>query len=639
MTTSTDNKKIVKPKGPIRTEAVVPIAIILLLSFLYFRFLFDGNLRKAIEWVGTYVHGAEVNVGSIQTSFLKGHFFLNGLQITDKENPAQNLLEINQIRAKLNWDALLRVKFVVDDAGVEGIQLYSKRKRPGYVKPPEPDGKSGGALDALEKQVTQQTKEQFSGNALGHVATLLEGTDEKEVLNNIKANLKAEEHIKKLKEQLKEKEKAWRERIDKLPQKDDIEALNKRAKALKFDSKDPRQFADDLKELKKITKEADAIIDNYKSTSENLKSDSDKFKSEFKQIDELVKQDIKDLEAMAKIPDLDLGDFSKDIFGSMFSKHLVTVQKYMEVGRKYMPPPKDPNEKKEELIPPARGKGKNYQFPITVGYPLFWLKKASISSEPNPNSFSGKVSGVLTNATTDPAFIKKPMILDVTGDFPQANIFATQLKVTVDHIAEPKELLELTVGSFPFTKSKLVNDSNLELGVKKSQGNSRLVASLFRSELNVDLKNEFKQIEYDLEAKSSKVKEAISTILGGIPVITLNARATGSWQNLDLNVNSNLGKELSRGLKDYVQAKVNQMKQQVRELVEGRIKEERAKLNGEFDKLRSQVDGQLGKKKEELEAAKAGLKDQAKAKESGTKEKLKDDLKEKGKKLLKGIKF
>jgi uncharacterized protein (TIGR03545 family) len=640
MTTSTDSTKKIKNKGPLRVEAVVPIAIIFALSFAYFRFFFDSNMRQAIEWTGTYVHGAEVNLGSFRTSFLDGTLQMKDLQVTNKTNPKLNLVQIGEIRFAFLWDALLRAKFVVPDAGIEGIQIFSPRKKPGYVKPPEPPSNEPSALAQLEGQVLDQTQKKFSGNVLGDIAALLESGDEKDVLKNIQSQLKAETTIRALQDELKVKEKAWKDRLEKFPRKEEFEELTKRAKALKFDTKDPKQFAADLKEVGKITKEADAKIDEIKNTSSALKSDIDKFNNEFRQLDDLVKQDIKDIEARLNIPDLDMKDLSQSLFGGMFAQNLVSVRKYMELGRKYMPPKKDPTAKAEqELIPPPRGKGKNIPFPITTSYPLFWLKKATISSEPTADGLVGKVAGELTHVTTSPSAIGQPATLQVAGDFPKVEVFGASLKLVVDHVAAPRETLDVTVDRFAVAEKSLIQDDNLALGIRRAGGSSRFNAALTGDAFSVELKTLFQDIEYDTKAKSKAVQEAVTTILAGIPQVTLNGGARGTWSDFDTSLNSNLGQELSSGLKKYVQAKVDEMKRKVREFVDIRVKGEKDKLKGDYDKLKNQFDSQIQSKKAEVDKAKADMKSQSDSRTSGAKDDAKKDLKERGKKLLKGLKF
>jgi uncharacterized protein (TIGR03545 family) len=311
----------------------------------------------------------------------------------------------------------------------------------------------------------------------------------------------------------------------------------------------------------------------------------------------------------------------------------------MAVGRKYMPPPKSEADKEQELVPQPRGTGKTYRFPVTTGYPLFWLKKASISSRATPEGFSGDISGQLTDVSTDPHIVNNPMILDVKGSFPKVQVMNTHLEVTIDHRTEPKETLALSVGQFVVQDMSLADSKDLGLLLRSALGSSQFNAQLYQDQVEIDLKNQFNQPQYDLTASSKVAKEAITAILAGIPSITVNAHAAGSWDKLDFGVNSNLGQELAAGLKKYVQAKIDEMKKQVKDLVENKIKGEKEELTQEYKKLKDQVDGVLKSKNEEIEKAKSELKSQAKSQESGASDKLKQDLKEKGKKLLKGIKF
>lgn len=65
-----------KIKGPIRTEAVVPFFIIMVITYCYFHFLFDLHLKKAIEFGGYQALGVELNIEQIKTSFFDGSFQL-----------------------------------------------------------------------------------------------------------------------------------------------------------------------------------------------------------------------------------------------------------------------------------------------------------------------------------------------------------------------------------------------------------------------------------------------------------------------------------------------------------------------------------------------------------------------------------
>src|SRR5262245_25638248 len=100
------NQKVKKAKGPIRFEAIVPLAIVVGLIVLYVTLFFDGHLRRGIEWAATRVNGAEVNVGSLKTSFLGAWLRIGGVEVTNLQQPEKNKIEIGEIKFSYSWDAL-----------------------------------------------------------------------------------------------------------------------------------------------------------------------------------------------------------------------------------------------------------------------------------------------------------------------------------------------------------------------------------------------------------------------------------------------------------------------------------------------------------------------------------------------------
>ncbi|MCB0363927.1 MAG: TIGR03545 family protein [Bdellovibrionaceae bacterium] len=632
-----------KKKGPIRFEAIIPVVIVCALTGLYFSFLFDSNLRHLIEFGATYVHGAEVNVGSVRTSVLGGSFSLKGLQVTDKEDPNRNLVQIGEIRFGLLWDALLRAKFVVDEATIDNIQAYSPRKRPGRIIPKTESAGKSQALAKLESGVLDQTKEDYEGNVLGDLAHIVEGADPKDQAQSVEDELKASIRMKELETTLKEKQKAWDERLKSLPKSEELKDFERRLKAVKVDTSDPKKFAASLKEIKALKEEADQKIKLVKDTSSNLDSDLKMMDQSFKELDDLVKQDIKDLENRFKIPNMDMGDFSKKLFGKMFADKLVTLNKYMAIGREYMPPKKTAEEKaaqeSEKLVPTPRGTGKNYKFPVTKGYPLFWLKKGRISSEPGQSEYSGKIEGEIRDVTSNPVQLGRPTVATVKGDFPKQQIYGFDALITLDHTTEnPKDEIRATVGSFPVGVQKISDSNDVKFLINKSQGHSKITAIMEKEQMKVWVNNSFKEMDYDIDAKSGTVKEILTNVMAGIPEITVDAKASGTWSKLNMSLRSNLGEELSKGFKKQIQAKIDAARAKLKAMVDEKIGAERAKLTAEFDKIKGKINKDVDRAKGQVDGAKKQAEDQLAGSKKSAEDGQKKKVEKEGKKLLKDLK-
>ena len=642
MTNSTETKPP-KKLGPIRTGAVVPSLILIVLIGVYFAFFFDGNLRRALEYAGTHINGAEVDVARVSTSFLHANLEINGIQLTDKEHPELNTIEVGAIKWQMSWDALLRAKILVDEASILNIQALTKRKNPGYVVPPPPpevkDGKPT-ALDQVQAEVAAEAKKKYNGNFLGDVAGVLGGTDYKDQLKNIEGSLKSDAKIKMLEKELNDKKIQWEERIKALPQGKELEAYNVRIKALKFDINNPGELAKNIGEAQKIINEAQDKVKQIDQTQKDLKGDVGNYQQAYKDLEKMVREDIRDMQSRLKLPNIDAKEFSQQLFMNMIEKKLGSMAKYVELARQYAPPKKTEAQQAEakaaQVVPPKRGSGKNYRFPITTGYPLFWLKHAAISSEVSSSEYSGNVKGEIKDLTTDPPFIGKPTLILVHGEFPKQDVTGVDAKITLDDTTNTaRESMVMKVSHFPVAPTTLSDAPDVRLALQKASGESEINATFVNQEITMNMRNNFNQIQYDLQAKNKIVQELIDAVLKGIPVVNVNADIKGSFSNFDVHINSNLGDELSKGFQKQLQAKINEAQAQLKNLVDTKIGAEKNKLKAQLDSFSGGLTKDVDGKKGDADKVVKQAQDQFNAQKGGGTKKLEEE----GKKLLKGLGF
>jgi uncharacterized protein (TIGR03545 family) len=633
-------EKKLKKKGPIRFEAVIPVVVLLTLMALYFKLFFDSHLKNALEWSAEQVHGAEVNINSLHTSFLKGSFLLQKLEVTDKKNPSHNLVQIGEIRFQFLWDALLRAKFVVEDAGVEQIEANAPRKKPGKVFPEKPvDQSKNEQLEKVKGAALDQTQEQLGENILGDVANVMAGTNPEDQLKNIQGELKAEKRLKEAKAELEGKEDEWKEKIKQLPTSEEMKELQ--AKAKQIDFKNPLVG---IKAANDLMKESKDKIKKFKTLSKELKEDVNKYKNVFKEVEALAKEDVKSLQEKFKVPELNVGDFSKGLFQRLFNEKIQTIEKYAEQGRRFMPPKKtDKNAGKEVLTPRERAKGKNYTYPILgKSYPLFWLKNASVSSQSNASEYSGDLKGAIQNFATSPELVEKPATIEVAGDFPKQKIMGFESLLTIDHrTPEAKENILLKIGQYPVPGKMFSNSDDVKLGLNQASGEITVRGALQDSTLQITIDNFFRQIDYVVDAKNKHVKEILSNVVQDIPVVTVNARATGSLKQLNWNIRSNLGEELGNGFKKQVQVKIDEAKAKITKLVDEKIKGPLAEYQNKFDQAKDKLENVIDGEEKKIDSAEKDLAGQLSkgSKANSPEQKINDKAEEKTKKLLKKFKF
>lgn len=632
MTEATDKKntKKHKKKGPIRYEAILPVLVLSLLTFLYFSFYFDHHMKKLIEYVGTQANGAEVNVDSVRTSFLTGSFDLDRLQVTDPERPTHNSLEIGNMHFQYLWDALLRMKFVVEDASINNIQLLKPRKTPGKVLPPKPASPS--KMEAIQNQVIAQVKNKYGANVLGDAMALLTGGNYQDQIQKIRETLKSEARVKVMIADVKSKQEFWDGRIKQLGDTSKLKEIESTIAEVQKE----KNFVQQAQGVKKLTDLLNEVNKQYKEiekSSKDLQSEVKAISNYPKELQTLVQEDVNSLKDRFKVPKVDFKDMAMHLFAGEFAEYIAKARKYQAVAEQYIP------EKKEEedvVVPRKRSEGKNYQFPITTGYPLFWLKRAAISSKGTADSYSGQVSGELTNVTTSPKQIKKPIVLDLRGDFPAVKVNGVKAMLTADFTRDVgRQSALIQVNSFVVPEKLFVNDKNMKFGFKNAIGTTTISAALQEQQVKMNWISSLNKPQFLVETDTKIAKEMMTNILNNIPMININGNASGSFSNLSMDITSNLGDELGQGFTRELGAKVAEAQQKITALVDEKINQPKAELMAALGGNTQNLT-ELGNLKELYKKNEDRIKAEiAKLKTGGGVK----DLKEKGKKLFKGIKF
>lgn len=644
---TTDNVKKKKAQGPIRTGVIIPLTIVIVLFAVYFKYFFDNHLRKGIEYGGTQANGAEVNVSSLRTNFLEPSITINRIQVTNKSNPAFNLIEIGKIKLHLSWDALLRGKVVIPESSVLKIKLASKRSRPGRVLPPKPPSKEKGMVTKAAEQTLDQLKKKNESNLLSDIFAIAGGTDYKEQLKKLEGQLKTQEKVKILEQELKGKEAEWKKRIDSLPDDSEIKQLVKKVEGLKIDTKNPAAIQASIKQIDAVYKEAREKYKNIEEAKKAFDNDIKKYKNEYTELENMVKADIASITEKLNIPNLDPQEINKMLLGNMVASQLGGLMKYQDLAREYMPTKSAAERRaekdKDQITPAERAKGVNYSFPKNKSYPRFWLQKAQISSESSEGE-AGDLVGTLRNVTDNPKHLGLPATFDFKGGFPSQKILGIEGNLTIDHTTDNElEKGHISVGSFPVKENTLTKSKDVELGYKKADGTSKIGFQLQNQTLSVESNTLFSHVDYFVNAPDKNVHRILTGIIGGLNDLDLNIRASGSWSDLSLHINSNLGQKLQDAILSQISGEIKRAREEVEKHVRGLIGKETEKLQGEVAKLEKQLGISLKSREDAVNSVQATVDKKKKDAIGGNKKEMEDKVKKEGKKelnkLLKGIKF
>jgi uncharacterized protein (TIGR03545 family) len=648
---TTAQQKTAKPKGPIRWNAVVPFAILCVLIYAYFHFLFDLNIRKAIEWGGYQAMGVEINVANFETSFWKASLRIQGIQITDSEKPTQNSIEIGDIRFGMSWDALLRAKILVNEAVIENIQFATARKSPGKVAPPEPPKTGPGfaeeEAERLKQEALAKTQQEYADNMLGDLAAILGGTNANAQLGKIETSLESKKKAQELEAEIKTKQKYWDEKLKTLPQGKDIQNLNDRLNKIKSkDFKTPQELQASLQELDAVVKQGDSYYKQIGGTGQELDKDLKKMDADVKTLDALVRSDIKALETRFRIPSINTKELTRAIFNKYLGKYMSKINRYRALAEKYVPPKylKKGKEKADpedvSIQPHPREKGISYEFGRKNSYPLIWIKKAAISSEAGMSAKAGNIRGEILDITTHQALVGRPTVASLQGDFPADQIKDVLLKMTLDNTKEDSLITyQLGVGSYPINGSELVNSSDVQIALASGTGKLNIDGSLKAlREFKMNLNNQFTSANFNVTAKDKNISDILKGTFASLPSVYLSGTASGYLPSISFDVSSNIGTELEKGLRKQVEAKIAEARKQIDDYVNKEIGKNREEIDKQIKQLRSQFDNEVKKAQGQLDAQKKQVEGKADQAKKDAENQAKKQVEQQGQKAVDDLK-
>ncbi|MES2801664.1 MAG: TIGR03545 family protein [Bdellovibrionota bacterium] len=657
--------KVYKEGGLIRWSAIIPFVIVMALGAAYFKLFFDSHMKAGLEWAGYKALGTEVNIGNFETSFIKGNVAITGLEITSAEQPDFNSIELGSIRFDVNWDALLRLKFVVEEMSVENVQFMSKRKYRGKVAPPPPpsEDKPGLASQVKDKAIGK-IDEKGKGNLLGDLSAFLQTGDYKAQLANIESQLLSKKMANDLKAKWATKQTDWDAKLKALPKESDFKSYKVKFDGIKVkDFKTPQELDASVKQFNALKSEVDAKLKLVNDTKNEFNADLVQIKKDYQGLDEQIKADVASIKDRLKIPKIDSKQIAKSIFMDYLTPYLRKLDKVNELAEKYLPPKyskmvnenldsktilagkkKKPVEKAEDdtIQPHPRAEGVTYEFPVKSGYPLFWIQNIKVSSKSNAQVDYGDISGVIQNIVSNQRQIGKQTEMHIAGDFKSKNIQGLKVDAYLNNLKdEPAAGMDFAIASYPLQAIELMKNTDGQIAMQQSSINiAAHAATVGFKTYNVGLTNVFNNVQFNLAAKEKVVEEILKNAFSQLTSFDLKAEVKGELSSLDVDVSSSLGDKLQDALSASIKLKVDELNKEIKLKIDneiGKVKGEIEKQIGTLTKgylgnandTQAKLDAQKNIADEKIAAAKKDLENKAKSQLQDKGKKALDDLKKK----------
>ena len=650
--------------GLVRWTAVIPFAIFIAVIALYFVLFFDMQMKALLQWGGYQALGAEIDIASFKSSFIHGNVEIDGIQITSAQEPDFNSIELGSIRFGFSWDALLRLKFVVNEMAVENIEFMSKRKSRGKIAPPPPPKKDGpGLADQLKGQALGAVAAENKNNLLGDLSAFLKGGDYKSQLEGIESNLKSKQMAADFKTKWETKQKDWDTKLKALPNDADFKSYKTKFDQIKYkDFKSPQEVQDSIKQFNDLKKEVDSKVSTVSDTKKVFSDDLAAMKKDYETLDAQIKLDVASVKERLKIPKIDSKEIAKSIFMDYLNPYLSKLDRINELAKKYLPPKysdmvteklKGKNllavgktkkeiapEENDTIQPHPRAKGITYEFPVTTGYPLFWIKEIKISSKSNAQADYGDITGVIENVVSNQRQIGKQTEMHVSGDFKSKNITGMKLNAFLNDLKDvPAASMDFEIGNYPMQAVSLVNSPDGTITMPSaSLGVVATAATQGFKQYDIKLNNTFNNVQFTTNAKEKIIEDILKNAFAQLQSFDLKASASGELAHLNLDVSSSLGDKLQSALAAGVQQKIDDLNKQIKDKIDQQLGSAKDGLSKQISALTKNYVGGADQAEGKLDGEKASADDKIKTAQKDLENKAKGQLQEKGKKAIDDLK-
>lgn len=618
---------------------------------LYTHFFLDYHLKLALELAGYHIVGAEVNIGRLETSFLKARIELDQIELTNSEKPTHNSMVLGKIRYQILWDGLLRARIIIEEVTAENIQIDSLRKKIGKVKPPPPPPKSGEdffsqALNATKDKALNKVASQNTENALGGISKILGGqASQEDILSEIKKSLKAEAHINEVKQLIADKQTQWQTRIQSLPKQDQLKKIENELKKLQtLKINNPQEAQSALNTLKINLEELQSMGKQVEKATQDLNGDLKLINQQFQAIEKLVKSDLQQINQYLKLPAIDSQEIFKSILMDYIQPYLAKFGYYRNLAQSYMPPnltkPKQPDQIDLALKPSPREKGKVYEFGRLGSYPLFWIKKISLSSQANENLKIGALSGLITHITSNQALINQPTQVSFKADFPSHELVGLTFKGTFDNRGLVSKInYQFNILQLPIDPKPIIQSKDLTVSLQPTVAEFTSEGTLLGlKDLNLSFKQQIKDSKFTVTSPNNSIQQSFDRVFSTINPFQFTAKMQGQLPSIKIDFDTDFGRLLGQGLANEASLIFKRFQAEAEKEIKLKLDQQKADIEKQLKSLEAEFKGQTLALQNQIDAEKVKIEVQKKQIEAQAQNEVKAKVEQEVKKAAEELK-
>ena len=587
-----------------RWKAIGPLLLVLAIIGVLVWLFAEPIAKDTTEEVSTELLGTQVDVGKLDIIAKDAAVDLRALQVADPFDVRRNLVQAEEIRLKLNPEALAEKKLVVERFSLRGMRFGTTRKTP--AKPVE----GGGFAPQALRQV-RRWAEQFDVPLLKltPIDTIRQLTLNPSQLGTVRAA-----------QSLAARTDSTRRALDQGFQSLDVRGTVDTARALvtRLAATDPKRLGLDgtrqaIDDVRRTLGQVDEAKKRLQTLERQVRSGVDGLGAGLGDLDEARRKDYAFARSLLQLPSFAGPDIGNAFFGKVSVDRFQQALYWTELARHYMPPGLLPREDKgpERL----RASGSTVRFPKEQEWPSFLLQVGQIDFAIGGDSpIQGAYEATVQGLTSAPALYGKPMIVRARRSAAGTGIASIDVDAVVDHV-RPDRIRDSATARLRGVKLPELDLSVLPVRLAPGTGATSLAFTMRGDQVSARWGISSSQVSWALDSTSRKlndIEKLVWRVISGLDELAVEARLSGSVRSPGLAVSSNLDRAVAQRLQAVIGEEVAKAERMVRAKVDSLVADKVEPVRRQIAGVRTQAEQRLGGEQQRLDEVEAQLQAQLK---------------------------
>ncbi|WP_103665935.1 TIGR03545 family protein [Gracilimonas amylolytica] len=604
-----------------RLGGVVTILVLIGLGFAAAYFITDDWIESNVEYQASVMNEAKVEFDGFEFSLLNLKLKWDRLQVANKNNTMENTFETGETEFSMQfWPLILANKVVVDNVKLTGFELATERETDGYFEVPETEvDEEPGFIYSVVDQVAGQAQK----NAQVKFTEIRSDLNVDSLM--AKVDIRTDDKVDSLRNGIQQTYTKWDSTFNNTNISDEIAQINQTIDGIKVQEfKDPKNVVSSIEQVKKLKGQVDSLRNRAETLKQNFQNDYGTTRDEISQIDNWIQDDFQRAVNVAQLPDLDVQNIGKALFGENLLGDYAVYLEYVALAREYGSRFVGSDEETEKI---PRYEGVDYHFTDKYDLPDLWFRNIELSGK----TLTGiAISGQVTDISNDQEKAGEPIRFNIGGqDENQVNL---SLNGEFNYLEDkPRESFEMNYSGFTLANTKLSGSDLLPYDLQTGKGNVNVSLDLIDKRIDSRIDYIANELSFDFASAGepkNQLESLIRRSISSTDEIDVTALVDNVEGPLRIRLRSNIDDLFMNALRQTVSEEVAEARRKIEAEVQRQVagkKEELAAFKSEKEaeimerynaiqeKIREQVE-KVEQKQKELEEKKKELEDALKNK-------------------------